>query len=116
MIKGVDCIHSEVCKLAEDRDKCPCQLCRPRQFNSWPPLSEDIEDIPEIPIWKICHKCHLPAPVVEAGVIQSDDILGYQRYRLRIVVHCRNCGSESIYRMSGRVIKAGSFVKEGRDD
>lgn len=77
----------------------------------WPPVNDDTASIPTLPLYRLCGRCGLPAPVYHASVADMTDPLGYKMWRLRIATRCPSCGGCSTYRMGGHVVENGNYVK-----
>jgi len=77
----------------------------------WPPTNEDREQIPLLPLFRLCPRCGLPAPVFSSGASETTDALGYRMWRVRIMTRCSACKTTTPYRMGGYVVTNGEYVK-----
>jgi len=80
------------------------------------PLSDDSEDIPELPLSIICTNCGLPAAVAWCGVANCHHPLNYKMQRLRLRTRCTKCGNSDIYRVAWMVVKNMELIKKEEDN
>ena len=77
----------------------------------WPPINEDADELPQVPLYRECPQCGRPAPVFSADVVHFADAIGLKMWRVRILTRCPQCKTSTPYRMSGYVVEVGEYVK-----